>query len=64
MSLKVKIGVAIIIIILIVVSIEYYNVKPMALLEGKSPFQTEDEKNKLRMEELIESIHAAQGIKV
>lgn len=64
MSLKVKIGIAIIVIVLLVIIMDRYEVKPMALLEGKSPFTSEDEKIKLHMEELINAIHATQGIQV
>lgn len=64
-SLKVKIGIAILIIIILVVLMDKYEImQPMAILDGKSPFTTQDEKNKLRMEELIKAIHAQQGIAV
>lgn len=64
MSLKLKIGIAIIIIILLVIAMDRYDVKPMALLDGKSPFTSETKKMKMQMEELISSIHAAQGIQI
>lgn len=65
MTFNIKIAIAIVAIIIVAVIImDKYEVAPMALLDGKSPFTSPEEKMKLRMEELIDSIHAAQGIKV
>lgn len=64
-SFKVKIGIAIVVIILLVVLLDKYNImQPMAILDGKSPFTSPDEKMKLHMEGLIKTIHAQQGISV